>query len=366
LQGKKLTAEGVAVMQTKNRIAQIDGWRGLSILFVIFGHLMAFRLDFLEYEYRSYLSVLATWGVKIFFLISGYVITKMALNEYASNGNFSRRAFYLRRFFRILPAFFVYLAIVACLTEAGLIRHDHYKTLKAAVFICDLPGSDCGWFTGHTWTLAIEEQFYLLFPILFASVIHRPRNTLVMLYILLVSIPFIKYVFGFGEEWQFLSSLAPSFSYICMGALLAAHQEGMRKITEGIYAIYATSVVLVILAALLFLNAKFADLGSGLAYFQTAANNILLPFCFAWLVGSSVFSHGTFVKILCSSTFQFLGTISYSLYLWQQLFLASTVNYSEQNWLLFSPLLLAVAMLSYYFVEKPFMDLGRKSQRRFF
>jgi peptidoglycan/LPS O-acetylase OafA/YrhL len=72
------------------------------------------------------------------------------------------------------------------------------------------------------------------------------------------------------------------------------------------------------------------------------------------------------VKILCSSTFQFLGTISYSLYLWQQLFLASTVNYSEQNWLLFSPLLLAVAMLSYYFVEKPFMDLGRKSQRRFF
>src|ERR1035438_1550128 len=93
-----------------SRIPQLDGWRGVSIVLVITGHLLNIR-------YSSYTSSgaefpvvghLATWGVDIFFVISGFIITKLALAEKRLSGHFSVRGFYIRRCFRIIPPFFLY------------------------------------------------------------------------------------------------------------------------------------------------------------------------------------------------------------------------------------------------------------------
>ncbi len=346
------------------RIRVLDGWRGVSIILVIAGHLVNYRYwddspVNLPYRFADTLSVT---GVDIFFVISGFIITTLALREGETFGQFSPTAFYIRRVLRIIPPYFLYLLFILCLSVNGKIGQLPSQTLLGAAFACNLPQADCGWFVGHSWSLAYEEQYYLLFPLLFLWLGRSFRRMLGLLLIVLLGLPVLRLVLGLGP-WVFsICHASFSVSFICIGALMAAYSGRLKQMSENRYAAYAIVLAAFCLAGLLWLDVishARPDLRR-LVKLRIVLVPTLEPLCIAWLVGSSVYIKHWATRLLSSVPLQFLGMISYSLYLWQQLFTSSPAAYLDAPWLKFAPLMLVVATLSYYLVERPCIRLGKR------
>jgi len=182
-----------------------------------------------------------------------------------------------------------------------------------------------------------------------------------MLFIVLVIFPFLRFFLHFGDGWRAAAGFAPSFSLICAGAVMAAYDENIKWLSMNRIAIYLSCGSILLLMGLLFLNTTFAfRLGSPLAYMQVSLNHAILPVCIAWLAGSSVHQSNLFTKVLTTPPLIFFGMISYSLYLWQQMFTAPPSLYISDSLLFVTPLMFVVATLSYYFVERPFVRLGKR------
>src|SRR5271168_4566722 len=108
-------------------------------------------------------------GVDLFFAISGFLITSRLIEERRIDGTISLKAFYVRRFFRIIPPAFAYLACAAVLGLAlGWIPMNFGQLAASACFYRNYysMGVEHSWYTGHFWSLAVEEHFYLLWPAL--------------------------------------------------------------------------------------------------------------------------------------------------------------------------------------------------------
>jgi peptidoglycan/LPS O-acetylase OafA/YrhL len=152
----------------------------------------------------------------------------------------------------------------------------------------------------------------------------------------------------------------PSFSYLCAGAVVASYETNIRRLAESPYAGVISAVAAVCLAVLLSFETVPAPVRSTVFYLQVALENIFLPVCIAWIVGSSVFQSNYLTRFLTTPPILFLGMISYSLYLWQEMFTAGRDMYLSYSVLLFSPLMFVVATLSYYFIERPCVTLGKR------
>jgi len=157
-------------MKAEGRIPSLDGWRGISILLVIIGHEIVDGSHF-GINDRNYFLHFFTWhlyGVKIFFVISGFIITHLLCKEERSNGSVSLRKFYLRRFFRIIPVVYTYLIILFAVSY-----FYHNEIIHSIVwflsffFSANFESLGTAWSTSHLWSLSVEEQFYFLWPMLF-------------------------------------------------------------------------------------------------------------------------------------------------------------------------------------------------------
>jgi len=138
------------------RIPSLDGVRAVSITMVILGHLVKWKHISLQV-----LGSYGTLGVFIFFVLSGYLITNLLLREYERNSAIDLTDFYTRRAFRILPAAFVYMTVVVVLYWHEM-RWFHIAA--AVLYVANMDISR-PWVFGHLWSLSIEEQFYLLWPL---------------------------------------------------------------------------------------------------------------------------------------------------------------------------------------------------------
>lgn len=346
----------------ERRIAQLDGWRGISILLVVVGHLVNTRYsDFPVGHPTNWTYQLSIVGVDIFFVISGFIITKLALRQHQEAGRFFAGAFYLRRFFRIVPPLALFLASVWGATEFGMIQLEPRNIFIAAVFACNIPRSNCDWFTDHTWSLAYEEQFYLFFPLLFMLRITRIKTFLVAVLVLLMALPFIAYVFHLSEAAKQAATVAErGFPFICAGAVVAAYIDKIRRFTLSRWASLASWCAVATAISIVWFQTLASPPASPLAYLCKGFAITLLPVCLAWLVGSSVFLSNFFTRLLGSQPLQYFGMISYSWYLWQQMFSAYRTRYVIDSWLLFPPLALLLATLSYYLLKQPCIRLGKR------
>jgi peptidoglycan/LPS O-acetylase OafA/YrhL len=143
-------------MQPK-RIPALDGLRGFSIALVVAGHWLEPRLVGWE---RDMAGTAASLGVRIFFVLSGYLITRLLLQERAQKGSIDLRAFYRRRARRILPASTCFMLTAFVLFRPQL---SWGHALAAAFYVTNFdPGHP--WFLGHLWSLSVEEQFYAIWP----------------------------------------------------------------------------------------------------------------------------------------------------------------------------------------------------------
>lgn len=338
------------------RIKSLDGWRAISILLVVVGHLVNYRYGSAENHLSSLASYCAQLGVKVFFVISGFLITSISLKEEAAAHSFSARNFYLRRLFRIMPAYLAYLLGIAALAMTGQVDQDLNGIGRAAAFTCNVPQRECGWFANHSWSLAYEQQFYLLFPLAFMLTLGMRRRWLTAIHLIVVATPFIA--LGLPQGAQDLCLFVSRFGSITMGVLLACHAHrlqglaGSRKLLLG--ALAAGTLLIIVVG----LNALHLSYGV-----RAAIDGLILPPVVAWLIFASISATGAIARILNNKGVAYLGSISYSLYLWQQLFTATPSRYTHPtcfNWLLMLP----AAALSYQFVEKPFIRWGRQVTER--
>jgi peptidoglycan/LPS O-acetylase OafA/YrhL len=362
--GRPTLMDAAKVYKFGPRIATLDGWRGISISLVVVGHLFDRRYHSESFSLVENLMFhLSIWGVNIFFVISGYIITKLALREYDDGGIFSVRNFYLRRFFRIIPPFFLYLGCIALASRYSMIVQPYSGIVAAATFTCNWPPMDCDGLVGHTWSLAYEEQFYVVFPALFALTCAYSRQAFAILLACLMVFPFVRYSLHLEGTWRAVAALSAKFSFICIGTVLAVNEGKIRQLSKHPNANRISGAVFSLLAALLLLNAM--PIAASMVHIVSSLNDIVLPLGIAWLVGITVHQSNFFTRVLTTPPLLFIGTISYSLYLWQQLFTAPPSDYLIQSSLFSAPLMFVAATLSYFFVERYSKRLGARVLRRF-
>lgn len=204
----------------------IDGWRGIAASFVVFAHAITFRFVDLESAavkiLQRLVNPLAETGVQIFFVISGYIITTLLLRE-AEHGRIKIASFYARRIFRILPPLLVYYLVIVALAVAGKIALPGSSLIASATFVCNTGIVDCDWWVAHTWSLAVEEQFYLGWPLLAAALAAKARVQLLSGVLLVCTI-------GAILQPPVAHGNFTSFACIAAGALYASSPSFRRLI----------------------------------------------------------------------------------------------------------------------------------------
>jgi peptidoglycan/LPS O-acetylase OafA/YrhL len=334
---------------------EIDGLRAIAVIPVVLFHA---GIDGLSGGYV---------GVDIFFVISGYLITSIILSEMSAE-KFSLIRFYERRARRILPAlFFVMISslIVALLT----MNPDQFEGFGAsAVSVVTYLSNFYFWYTRdyfapaaeelpllHTWSLSVEEQFYMLFPLLLLLLGVKKPNRL-LLALVSISAVSLGLSISIGEKFQnFNFYLLPTRSWeLLVGSSLALFQfRGWR--THSVFADQFLSLAgffLVVLSVLTFdSNTPFPGLYALIPVFGTAL--IIFSAKQDTLIGS----------ILSSKTLVSIGLLSYSIYLWHQPILAFYRIYFRSDPDLVSiaillSLIFGLSKLTLIFVERPFRSKG--------
>jgi peptidoglycan/LPS O-acetylase OafA/YrhL len=319
-----------------DRIPTLDGLRAVAIMIVLVSHVL---------KGNEQLFVLGHMGVLIFFALSGYLITGKLLAEYQSSGRVSLRDFYLRRAFRILPPALVYLAVLSVLSAVG-IAVSSPAVLRSALFFYTnyIDGGPNGWYAGHFWSLSVEEHFYLFWPclLLVFGVVKGWRTALCMAIAVsvwrvvdshqhIIADPFLQ---GYLGRTDLIADT------LLWGCCLAFVKPKASATVSTIVAIYCAVLLAVLCEGVRFTLAVPMPLEH------------ILP---AVMVGAVIACPTAPIgRLLELAPLRFIGKISYSLYIWQQLFL-----FSHMPTLLAIAAAVACAYLSYRFIEQPCIAFGR-------
>ncbi|MGB6384873.1 MAG: acyltransferase [Terriglobales bacterium] len=313
------------------RIPSLDGLRAISITLVVLSHLVKWK--HISFELAGSYGDL---GVHIFFVLSGYLITNLLLREYQRSSTISLQDFYIRRAFRIFPAALVFLAVVITLYWREI---RWYHAMAALFYVANMDISR-PWIFGHLWSLSIEEQFYLLWP--FALKKWHGHQTAILLGVSLATPVFITALFAFRVHNGLLGSLPVFADQLAIGCLLAIFAPRLPNIPRY--------VALPMVAAMIFIP-WFAGNTAWRTLFELFVLRPLLNVSIAGVVLHVIQNP---YWALNWAPVVWLGRVSYSLYLWQELFCSNAALH--YGYVLALPAL-ACATLSYYLVEQPMLRL---------
>ncbi len=342
----------VPPMLRASYLPSLDGFRGISILLVLIYHVqLALKRPFFQGEF----------GVEIFFVISGFIITTILLKEKVKKQTVSLKKFYIRRSLKIIPIAYLYLLFVIIVNSYYLHVHPN-NFLSAALFIknTDIIPTWPNGLTDHFWSLSVEEQFYLLFPVILASNTRRYPYVLLAFLAVLPVVLILEYkqvgVFG-TPAMNTILDFFRSFMPILFGSL-ASVLIFKKIIVKRFYRNTIISNVLLLLLAY--------NLYIGINVAGVRVNTIwLCPVVIAMVIINNLTpSTDLFFKFLNSKLLVFVGVASYSLYVWQQVFIlgrpwAGAFPYGGSLWLN-APLALIIGFASYYLIEIPLAKLKHK------
>jgi peptidoglycan/LPS O-acetylase OafA/YrhL len=338
----------------EKRLRELDGWRAVSVLLVMLHHIGWYQHPRLRPHLPGLGHVMhycGPLGVKIFFVISGFVICRLLISEELSYGSVSLKAFYYRRVFRILPPLFIYLGSVSLLLSLGLIHEHRRSILGAALFLYDFNFLPQTWLVGHTWSLAVEEQFYLIFPATWVLTPKRWRNRVFLGVFLLCAISNVSMVFT-GWDALIYSDTRAGFACISCGVLMAIHEKVARRT--------ASNIPVALVGLTLLLHPVSSDNWQAAVY-----EGVLVPPAIGLVLLFSL-GYGSWLgAFLCSKPVQAVGLTSYGIYLWQQPFTAPARYFIGSGNLipLLLPLLCLIVPASYFLIEKPAMRYGKSLSR---
>jgi peptidoglycan/LPS O-acetylase OafA/YrhL len=181
--------------KTSRRLPSLDGWRAVAILLVLLSHWWATGgADNIPRWIRP-ITGQGDLGVRIFLVLSGLLITHLLLEENDSYGSIDLRSFYIRRVLRIFPVYFAFLLLLATLSAFGLYYDDVATWIGALTFTRNVIGKGNS-ATGHLWSLAVEEQFYFVWPstMMAAKLGNRPRIAMTALITTVVAVTFLRVI----------------------------------------------------------------------------------------------------------------------------------------------------------------------------
>jgi peptidoglycan/LPS O-acetylase OafA/YrhL len=353
--------ERVGPRQTKptGYLPSLDGWRAVAILGVLAVHEVPIAIGGRSLQT---LQSFGSLGVVLFFAISGVLICSRICEEEALTGRFHLRSFYVRRLCRIQPAAMVYLATVAVLTLVGVL-HEQWRYWFGGLFLYqnflyheDSVTAARTFFTGHFWTLAVEEHFYLLISL---ALFFIKKRRLMVFAIALVAVKL-------GQEIGMHYTAEPQLrrTYWQIHMLLWPTVAALMLRRPAVHA----WVTRWMRPAWVFLFTAAA----GAAAWKHSPERLVtvLSWMFTiWVVATMLHPASWSTRVLEWRPLRFLGRISYSLYLWHVLFFSAHLHaalvssrvleqLSAPGWKYVSALLAALA--SYFLIERPFIRLGHR------
>lgn len=349
-------------------LPSIDALRALAVISVIIYHINPLILP------GGFL------GVDLFFVISGYLITSLLINEYEKTGKINLIKFYIRRARRLLPALYfmiTFVLIFMVIFNKFLLEKTYLDSLFGYFYLSNW------WYIfhkinyfdkfslstpfKHLWSLAIEEQYYLLFPIIFLlfnkiSTFFKKNNILkyFILILILLSIFLHIYLLDFKNVNRVYFGTDTRIFSILIGALFAVSIP-IKKLYEKINR--RKSLKFTIMSLLLLISLL------SIMIFVNEYSRLLYPYGFVLfsVLSSLLFIFVSHQNTIISRLFSFkplvyIGKISYSMYLWHFPIIILVTSLTEYNSLdnlhIIITLILIIAMscFSYYFIEKPIRD----------
>ncbi|GAB4016674.1 hypothetical protein GCM10028808_45880 [Spirosoma migulaei] len=358
-----------------NRIRSLDGLRAISIIMVLLVHAKHTMPPKLANNLLFKYVIHSDLGVHIFFVISGYLITKLLLQEREKTNDINIKNFYIRRSLRIFPVFYTYIFIIIILKQfflaPGVLT---YTTIAFAslylwnyMHLLTVPQPNPSLFFGHFWTLAMEEQFYLLWPIAFKRI---PRKKLITVVLIIIAImPIIRiatYIYMPNSRGQIGMMIHTSGDTIltgCLGALLE------KSFLNSSYAKWLKNnlVMSFIVFFIFVISPYFGDVFKGaytLTIGQTISNLSIIVFVL-WCIYEPTWLS----SLLNSKPFVHIGMLSYSLYIWHLLFIRDINSVlanpnAESFWFNRFPqnlfFVYLAGIMSFYLIETPLNKLRNK------
>jgi peptidoglycan/LPS O-acetylase OafA/YrhL len=347
-------------MLNPGRILYVDAWRFIAIALVIASHIVEFSHPWYKENAPGLawrLQGAGMFGVQIFFCISGFVICRGTLSELAKTGSVNIKGFYIRRFFRIVPPLLVYFLGVGALVTAGIAEVNFGQFVQSSLFLCNISAlGSCSWWLGHTWSLAYEEQFYLLFPLLVMGTtlaVKPARRRFLMGAAGLILLACCALIAGVHGLAKYVSTL----NFMLSGCVFAAYWHNIEPFAKRqspfLWAFIATGT---------FGVGCFFAISDLVRQVLTAS---IMPFAICITVFGTPIAVPAIGKIFLSKWIGHLGKISFSVYLWQQL---ATANYGQSSVAFVYYMLIAVfafALVSYQYFELPLIQTGARVAKKF-
>lgn len=336
---------------TGARVVGLDGLRCLAVLLVFGLHIAGDVLP-------------GGWvGVDLFFALSGFLITSILLDEYLAFGSISYRDFYVRRFLRLAPALIVFVLIVAPIAFVAGMPSTLFGAIAALTYTMDIygPVSGYGGVFAQTWSLSVEEQFYLIWPF-FLPLLFRWRA----IFWVAASVGSLASIVAGAVIWftdphAAYQSPFPHFPILVMGAMMAIslrfRVDWVRNVVQW------TGVPLVAGGAILLVSFAIEQYGG----WTLLGGKVFSAVPLVLLVGYvAVRREGLVVRALSWSPFLWLGKRSYAFYLWHFpiIWMMSSVVDNKTTIVVGAVLLsLATTALSWKFVEAPCLKLKRRFEK---
>ena len=299
------------VIDHRQHYPALDGLRGVAILLVVFLH----NFGFMNYFFFGWL------GVDLFFVLSGFLITEILLRTVGKPGFLKN--FYARRMLRIFPLF--YLTLVICLLLLPSIKslnlQANYYTgnqlwlwtyLQNWLYVFKEPYGDK--LLLHTWSLAVEEQFYLLWPLLIL-IIRRPKHLLWVMMSILILVGIARYIIWSYKVEDLAYSSLYTFTRIdglCIGSMVAL----LQKINPGF--LKRNTVFIVLLMAAINFGFYFINNRQGFTLpYLAFVGYTTFAVLFGILIYEAVTGESKIIRFLLDNRpLKFFGRISYGLYVY--------------------------------------------------
>ena len=352
---------------SQNRIrylAPLDGLRGVAILAVL-----AFHGEF-PYLRGGYI------GVDIFFLLSGFLITATLIREFDQHGQINLRNFYMRRILRLLPALvallLIYIAYCIVVFDGNTLRMNLAAVVPVLFYFVN-------WlrafhimnpiYLAHTWSLSIEEQFYIVWPIVFSYLMRRIawRPTLFFITVglsfasLLLRVILIQNGISVDRLYNGSDTRADILLLGCSLAIIISTGTLIFKIRASpLYSrlLGVISFISVLAFPVLMIFSKWTDPNMyRYGFFAVGLGSAIL------VLQTIVFEQSLLSRILALSPLVWIGKISYGLYLWHYPVFKVMRDYGASRMTVMTLGVLitfAIAAISYYVLERQFLRLKNR------
>lgn len=348
------------VFLDKKHYQSLDGWRAIGIALVVLGHAKYTVEKSSLYYFFAENFIYAELGVRIFFILSGFLITTLLLKELVNKGKINIPQFFINRALRIFPVLYLYITVILALNFHYRLDINYLPFIGSLLYFTNFILSANTWLTGHTWSLSLEEQFYAVWPLVLTFL---KRKAWIFCTLIILSAPLLRILWHLsGSYYKTLGPFIDGADGIFMGTMISIISfKGLIKTTSKYWSNYLLHLFAILL---IFFCYYFSHKGM-LVKFLVPFGRITSDLAICYLMLATIINKkGIIVKILNNPIVVKIGIISYSLYIWQQLFLLPFSYYPNILPRAIFPINIIIssmiAFMSYYFYEIHFLKLKKK------